>query len=147
MEPGNWFQRMNFASLCSQAGRYDNPVPTRFLASIDCLKIPALIHLFNWEVKDDLPFTPFRFSFGAKYSTRIIIIIILCIITVTVSLLYSAWQPKILSLAAMGRGGGQEWEGIITNRLVIPTILRTLDSWPLPCLAGLPWGQLLVPQQ
>jgi hypothetical protein len=23
-------------------GRYNNPIPTRFLASIDCLKIPAL---------------------------------------------------------------------------------------------------------
>jgi hypothetical protein len=34
---------MNSASLCSLAGRYDNPIPTRFLAHIDCLKIPALI--------------------------------------------------------------------------------------------------------
>jgi hypothetical protein len=33
---------MNSASLCSLAGRYDNPIPTRFLATIDCLKIPAL---------------------------------------------------------------------------------------------------------
>ncbi len=24
------------------AGRYDNPIPTRFLAPVDCLKIPAL---------------------------------------------------------------------------------------------------------
>ena len=38
MEPRNRFQGMNSASL---AGRYDNPVPTRFLAPIDCLKIPA----------------------------------------------------------------------------------------------------------
>jgi hypothetical protein len=30
------------ASLCSMAGRYDNPIPTRFLAPIDCSKIPAL---------------------------------------------------------------------------------------------------------
>jgi hypothetical protein len=30
---------MNSASLCSLTGRY--PIPTRFLASIDCLKIPA----------------------------------------------------------------------------------------------------------
>jgi hypothetical protein len=29
------------ASLCSLAGRYDNPIPTQFLASIDCSKIPA----------------------------------------------------------------------------------------------------------
>jgi hypothetical protein len=33
---------MNSASLCSLAGPYDNPIPTRFLAPIDCLKIPAL---------------------------------------------------------------------------------------------------------
>jgi hypothetical protein len=33
---------MNSASLCSLAGRYDNPIFTRFLAPIDCLKIPAL---------------------------------------------------------------------------------------------------------
>ncbi len=32
---------MNSASLCSLAGRYDNPIPTQFLAPIDCLKIPA----------------------------------------------------------------------------------------------------------
>ncbi len=32
---------MNSASLCSLAGRYDNPIPTRFLAPIDFLKIPA----------------------------------------------------------------------------------------------------------
>jgi hypothetical protein len=34
--------RMNSASLCSLAGQYDNPIPTRFLAPIDFLKIPAL---------------------------------------------------------------------------------------------------------
>jgi hypothetical protein len=32
---------MNSASLCSLAGRYDNPIPTRCLAPIDFLKIPA----------------------------------------------------------------------------------------------------------
>jgi hypothetical protein len=32
---------MNSASPCSPAGRYDNPIPTRFLAPIDYLKIPA----------------------------------------------------------------------------------------------------------
>jgi hypothetical protein len=34
---------MNSASLCSLAGRYDNPTPLRFLALIDSLKIPALV--------------------------------------------------------------------------------------------------------
>ncbi len=44
MEPRNRFQGMNSASLCflAAAGEYDNPIPTRFLAHIDCLKIPAL---------------------------------------------------------------------------------------------------------
>ncbi len=41
MEPRNRFQGNNSASLCSPAGRYDNPIPTRFLAAIESLKIPA----------------------------------------------------------------------------------------------------------
>ncbi len=45
MGPRNRFQGMNSASLCtcSLAGRYDNPLPPRFLAPIDSFKIPALI--------------------------------------------------------------------------------------------------------
>ncbi len=43
MEPRNRFQGINSASLCSLAGRYDNPIPTRlFLAPIYCLKISVL---------------------------------------------------------------------------------------------------------
>jgi hypothetical protein len=45
MEPRNRFQGMNSASLCSLGGWYDNPIPTRFLATIDCLKIPALYNM------------------------------------------------------------------------------------------------------
>ncbi len=41
-EPRNRFQGINSASICSLAGRYDNPIPTRFLAFINCLKIPSL---------------------------------------------------------------------------------------------------------
>jgi hypothetical protein len=41
-EPKNRFQGNNSASLCSLAGRYYNPISTRFLAPTDCLKIPAL---------------------------------------------------------------------------------------------------------
>jgi hypothetical protein len=41
MEPRNRFPEMNSASLCSLEGRYDNPIPPRFLAPIDSLKIPA----------------------------------------------------------------------------------------------------------
>ncbi len=35
----------NSASLCNLAGRYDNPIPPRFLAPIDSLKIPPLVSL------------------------------------------------------------------------------------------------------
>ncbi len=38
MEPRNRCQGINSASLCSMAGRYDNPIPTRCLAPIDFLK-------------------------------------------------------------------------------------------------------------
>ncbi len=31
------------ASQCSLAGWYDTPIPTPFLAPIECLKIPAMI--------------------------------------------------------------------------------------------------------
>jgi hypothetical protein len=37
MSPG-----IDSASLCSLAARYDNAIPTRFLAPIDCYKITAL---------------------------------------------------------------------------------------------------------
>jgi hypothetical protein len=32
-EPKNRFQGTNSALLCSLSGRYDNPIPTRFLAT------------------------------------------------------------------------------------------------------------------
>jgi hypothetical protein len=51
MEPRNRFQGMNSASLCSRAGRYDNPLPLRCLAPIASLKFqlyssyrPARLH-------------------------------------------------------------------------------------------------------
>ncbi len=39
----NQFQGTDSANLCSLAGRYDNPIPTRVLGPIDYYKIPALI--------------------------------------------------------------------------------------------------------
>ncbi len=41
----NQFHVIDSAGLCSLAGQYDIPIPTQFLAPIDCLKIPALIIL------------------------------------------------------------------------------------------------------
>ncbi len=46
-EPRNRFQGINSTSLWSLAGRNNNPVLTRFLAPIDCLKIPALLQLYR----------------------------------------------------------------------------------------------------
>jgi hypothetical protein len=36
---------MNSASLCSLAGRYENPIPPQCLAPIDFLKIPAQMNI------------------------------------------------------------------------------------------------------
>ncbi len=35
LEPKNQFRGINSASLCSNAGQYDNLIPTRFLAPIN----------------------------------------------------------------------------------------------------------------
>ena len=53
MGPRNWFQGMNSASLCSLAGRYENPILPQCLAPIDSLKILALL------CSDYLPAIPF----------------------------------------------------------------------------------------
>jgi hypothetical protein len=43
-------------SLCSLAGWYENPIPTRFLAPIDYSKIPAVAQIYRREsrLKRDL---------------------------------------------------------------------------------------------
>ncbi len=45
-------------SLCSLAGRYDNPIITRFLAPMDCSKIPAHVFIsyphFTWISQTEL---------------------------------------------------------------------------------------------
>jgi hypothetical protein len=48
-EPRNRFQGVDSASLCSLAGRYDNLIPTRFLAPIDYSKIPRLVTTGYWK--------------------------------------------------------------------------------------------------
>ncbi len=40
-EPMNQFQGIYSPNLYNVAGQYDNPIPTRFLTPIDCLKILA----------------------------------------------------------------------------------------------------------
>ncbi len=49
-EPKNRFQGTNSPRLCSLAGRYDNPIPTRFLAPLDNLKIPAQVSFLQVDL-------------------------------------------------------------------------------------------------
>ncbi len=44
---------MNSASLCSLAGRYENPIPPRCQAPIDFLKIPAQESLIKESIPPD----------------------------------------------------------------------------------------------
>jgi hypothetical protein len=46
-----WSPEIDSDSLCGLAGRYENPIPTRSLAPIDCLKIPAQVTISGWESK------------------------------------------------------------------------------------------------
>ncbi len=74
MEPRNRFQGMNFARLCSLAGRYDNPIPTRFLAPINFFTIPAQIKhspftsLWGGSVSVDLIF---MIKLGSKENSHL----------------------------------------------------------------------------
>ncbi len=49
-EPRNLFQGIDSAILCSPAGRYDNLIPSPFLAPTDCLKIPAHLALSRYSL-------------------------------------------------------------------------------------------------
>ncbi len=48
MVPRNWFQGMNSSSLCSLAGRYDNPIPHRCLAPHRLFKNSSSADWWNW---------------------------------------------------------------------------------------------------
>jgi hypothetical protein len=41
-------------------GWYDNPIPIRFLAPIDCLKIPALVARERWEAERSICYVVFE---------------------------------------------------------------------------------------
>jgi hypothetical protein len=69
MEPRNRCQGINSASLCSLAGRYDNPIPTRCLAPIDFLKIPALEAACDKLILAHFPCSQREVSTGEHRST------------------------------------------------------------------------------
>ena len=64
---------IDFASLCSLAGRYDNPIPPRFLAPIECYEIP--VQFFYTQVRADPSFRrPFCVEdpvFGIHFKQKI----------------------------------------------------------------------------
>jgi hypothetical protein len=57
---------MNSASPCSLAGRYDNPLPPRFLAPIEFLKIPAQYSTYPKENSPDYMIKQRKDSSGRK---------------------------------------------------------------------------------
>jgi hypothetical protein len=81
---------MNTASLCSLAGRYGNPIPTRFLAPIDCTKILALLSYWLAKIhrlEESIPHNRYLGSLNVdKYGLCVIIIslsnsqLLICII-------------------------------------------------------------------
>jgi hypothetical protein len=56
------------ASICSLAGRYDNPNPTRFLAPVDCSKILALTQYIRQAGQHNNNSVPTRFLAPIDYS-------------------------------------------------------------------------------
>ncbi len=47
-KPRNRFQEIDSASLCSLAGRYDNPIPS--FPPPDCSKVPSLDSAMDWRI-------------------------------------------------------------------------------------------------
>jgi hypothetical protein len=56
-------QRNRLRQPMKLAGRYDNPIPARFLAPMDCSQIPALISLLTLvsNYSDDIGFKKYFF--------------------------------------------------------------------------------------
>ncbi len=71
-EPKNQFQGTNSAMLCSLAGRYNNPIPTRFLAPIDCLKIPAQVSSVEQSKLPPTTVWPFLLTYSTAESVQTI---------------------------------------------------------------------------
>jgi hypothetical protein len=79
MEPRNRFLCISSARICSPAGRYDNPFPTRFLTPIDCLKIPAQFsYIFPLLFFLLYPFMPFHSTCLLLCSLRVRNYFLLC---------------------------------------------------------------------
>ncbi len=77
-EPRNRFQGIDSASLCSLAGRHDNPIPTRFLAPIVVLKFQhwlkvhgVILESFikDWDAEIFCEFRPSSTRFHATSHT------------------------------------------------------------------------------
>ncbi len=71
MGPRHWFQGMNSTSLCSLAGRYENPIPPRCPAPIDFLKIPAQVSRTMNKPESVATLPPFSPIEGQKWFDQI----------------------------------------------------------------------------
>ncbi len=111
------------ASLCCLTGRYDNTIPTRFLAPIDCSKIPAQycnqlnspapsanFLLYVWQILDFLPVLANRGWTNRKRSWK-----------------KEAWDPSFHNLECFW-----EFSGTIINlpctRSTVKNTLKSLFS-------------------
>jgi hypothetical protein len=129
---------MNSASLCSLAGRYENPIPPRCLAPIDFLKIPApTTNRRNLSIK---PTEQFDVVFAEKVPFRRGIILYLeyqeCLP------LYPKWLPPpplfLVSVSfpfgTKGGEGNTHLQGVGERgepvRTIAPGSLYTLCSTP-----------------
>jgi hypothetical protein len=90
--------RYQFRQLCSLAGRCDNPIPSRFLAPIDCLKFPAQV-IFIWSDKTPLQYSSLLLIEGQQ----------LPFISVRVDFFYTSYfvvsvLPKLSVTKCIGKG-------------------------------------------
>jgi hypothetical protein len=74
-KPRNQFQGINFARLCSLAGRYENPIPTRYLAPIECIKfhLSGTRAIGGFIVFDSLNFIFHRVTSSTKAVSEFIV--------------------------------------------------------------------------
>ncbi len=99
----NRFQGTNSARLCSLAGRYDNPIPSQFLAPIAWLKISAQT---SYRLAESIPWNRFLVSLKVFKKYRICLLLPFSqhlVLNVTVFfqfvlLTFPLWTPDTLRL-------------------------------------------------
>jgi hypothetical protein len=136
---------MNSASLCSLAGRYENPIPPRCLAPIDFLKIPAQLQDYDGiDSRISLCVSFFRSASrfdrsGSRISLRVSFLNLLqdyngigSRISLCVSFLDMHWKRFLdLRLCVLSRS-----EPVFVKVYGAQNRFRGIDAASLCCLAG-----------